>query len=239
MTHIVSNGKYLIADKRTSFMNGASGDGTGKVPGTRRSHFCRDDSIKITIPKERLVVSKSVAANKEPKLIKAVAMSGSNLPDYMHPVRLLLRIGDLTEYAAMLNANAFAQTSFSMMALVEDGSVCVLQRSKVRDEIRWSITTTSADEFAKGAYVAMGSGSEHRLLEEVYKKKEITLLDAFFYGSHLDRASTTDYSVYGLEEAHFFATVRPTEADVRESYNKVRGLFEFNKLKKRYLPILQ
>lgn len=96
--------------------------------------------------------------------------------------------------------------------------------------------TASAKSFANEKYMSLGSGSRYNrcLVDAAFKEGKITLLDVFLYGSHLDQSSSTDYSVYGFEENHLYATVRPDAETVMASYNKVFDLFKFKGLKESY-----
>lgn len=237
MTHIVTDGNYIIADKRASFMSGSGAIQAGVTPGTKRAQFRRDDSVKIILPKDEIYVNKKEtrACNYSPTV--AIAMAGGHGNIHNHPLNMLMKIGDMTEYVKLLNANTFTNTDFTILALSQNGDVHVISDAVRNNAVTWGITTTPAKSLANGTYISIGSGGfQKRLLEAPYKKKDITLMDAFFWGSYLDKSSSLDYSVYGREENHLFCTVKPSEEVVKASVDKVHALYAFKGLKCRYMP---
>jgi hypothetical protein len=71
-------------------------------------------------------------------------------------------------------------------------------------------------------------------IKELYSAKEITLLELFLYGAHMNDHCSTDYSVYSLEHNHLYGSIRPGEEEVKAAVDKVHKLLEFKGLKKHY-----
>lgn len=234
MTHIVTDGKYLIADKRTTFSAG-NHKRHQSDPGSNRREFRRDDSVKLYLPTSKILLS-NTAEDDTANRIKLVTLSGTVPVGGGHPIKILASLGSLYEYRRFLNSSVFANQSFTLLVVTENNSVTTLNREMTDDGCMWRMHTHSSSRFTNGGYLAMGSGSQYNrsLIDAAFKEKKITLLDLFLYGSHLDPGCSTDYSVYGFHENHLYTTVRPDEEMVSAAYNKVLDLFKFKGLKRSY-----
>lgn len=236
MTHIAVGDGYLIADKRTTYTNGTGGRLDGKTAGSKRATFVRDDTVKIILPTNDLFYGNP---SKNPLKVMALAMAGSYSAERIHPVELLKHFDNLGKFIELLNQDAFTARSFVLMAMLENGDVVtVRQEFQLRMRSRWHATTFTKKHFDDRHYETIGTGGfMTKVLAPFYKRGEITLLEAFLYGSHMDPHSSMDYSVFGLKENQLFTTVSPTVEEQKAAVEKVHALLAFKRPKRHYFPL--
>lgn len=228
MTYLITDGQYLIADKRSSFTIGmVTASNKNKAGGTRK-RTRRDDAVKI--------ITYTDAFYKENRVV-AGAFSGTYSSPGAHLLNILTTMKDLDMMVKLITDGAIKPESAGVLFCLDDGSFLSLKGSYNENGIKYTFQKAAAGSFKNRILLSDGGGAHYsHLLNPLYEDGKITLLDAFFFGAHFSDSCTTDYSVYGVEENHLFTTVQPSAETVKESIDKVLGLLAFTELKKSYFP---
>ena len=207
MTTIMTDGKYLLADKLTTIPKSTKDRGVlGFI-----NEIKYDTSIKIVLPND-LVWYKG----KDKIKVKATAFSGRLNRDKPHPsmmVSMFKCVNDFVRSVQTGSVNAFKGT---MLCLLETGNVLDIALADYREH---------PSEHAAGSFTHTGSGSRSitSYVETLVESKAITLREAFHYACVLDENSNyNSYSVYGLEEDCLYGTVNVTREEVVAAYEKVK-----------------
>ena len=205
MTTIVSNGDYLIADKRTTTSMGA------------KQHR-EDASSKIH---HRI---KATYASKE---VSAYAFSGN--------VQVFQRMNRVIEKTKCFDAlievgqclNLAGEATIGMLLLYKEGG-CVRivfnsrRNGKDASEVS-SFGNVVITECPRGSYLGIGSGWHRFVHSSVYMVATPTVLDAFLFGAYLDDGSSTDYDVFGREENALISRNVPSEEEVKTTMARVEA----------------
>jgi hypothetical protein len=235
MTFVVCDCKFLITDKRTATHSGVGGHNNGKVPGLSNKTSFRDDGVKIIVPDKKIYTSRQSSKNFDPQeYVVAVAMTGTYLSKVNHPISILMELESMQSYCAMLNNSVFKNFDFCMTALLANGQMAHLRKDPKSEDNDWHLTAYKPDGSGKPTLIQSGSGMVDVYIKELYMAKEITLLELFLYGAHMNDHCSTDYSVYSLEHNHLYGSIRPSEEEVKAAVDKIHKLLEFKGLKKHY-----
>ena len=235
MTFVVCDCKFLISDKRTVTHTGVGGHNNGKVPGLSNKTSFRDDAVKIIVPDKKIYICRQSSKSFDPQeYVVAVAMDGTYLSKVNHPISILMELESMQTYCDMLNNGVFKNSNFSMTALLANGRMAYLRKDSDTEDNDWLLSTYKPDSNGKPALIQSGSGMVDVHIKELYSAKEITLLELFLYGAHMNDHCSTDYSVYSLEHNHLYGSIRPGEEEVKAAVDKVHKLLEFKGLKKHY-----
>lgn len=214
MTTIVSNGYFLIADRRstirveTNYLTG----GEIKRGDTR---FYKDQTNKIITPQNIYIGD---------KLVRAIACSGNI--DFIFYTLSLSKLGfDInlpSIFACVAGIPAPSKVSCTLLAVTEDN---------VTHKFRFVSTVTSgenlwrvdSERFAPGTIVVAGSGGDvwDETVPLLTDGRDMDVLDVFTFCAHRDSWSSDHYSVYGVTAHELFEDVRPREEEIFESMRRI------------------
>ena len=209
MTTILTNGHFLIADKRSTVSERA-------VNKIRLGHVDKhhsDSSIKIVLP----VGLHHINTNKSVSVVKALALAGSTTKTAANLMLTAERFKNLNEYISCLHSGAIDRSGNNVMVCILDNGAMV--------EIRNHNNVTKAIQYEAGTLLAHGTGARsvsNPFVNDLYKAKKVSLLELFHYCCLQDNSSNVDtYSAYSLEEDHLFGNVQSVPSQVYNGFQLV------------------
>lgn len=227
MTTIITDGNFIIADKRTS---GVWSPGSSSCRSKKRpAKVATDVTEKIVI-----LEHKEPVTFKNKKVV-AMAFSGSvNVGDQM--ISVVKKTKVINHYFDQLSVMPTTNhTATSFILVFEDGSSQVIRTSILPNKEKIHINYLPVETVGNFSSIGSGSGLYKVLLPYFPKdiKEKITLLDLFFFMVHTDEASSDNYDVFCMKERKLVRNCKPTKAAVLESVLKIQSLLDFT------LPVSQ
>ena len=226
MTTIVSNGYYMIADKRTTFSSAPAktpclksqvkGFSYKRVPGRARM----DGATKL-IPEP--------IATYNGKKILSIAGSGS--------VSAIIEVMNLLTYLKLEDLISFKARQGGCGGQVKVILITEDFYSHIVDFTQHHAHRPSEKSYKPGTLAAVGSGGaflmdiQERLNNQLNK---VDILNAFLFASNSDIASSNCYDVYGTREQKYFSNVVPSHEEVATRANKAWSQLNFGKFRKQH-----
>ena len=215
MTTIVTNGKFLISDRRLTQAISHTSIAAGKAKNYSHEAYL-DVAVKTCVPENAYYFDKKVLA--------FAGAGGATFYNNFCAVTELDRYKktrlDLVSLMDILDGTPCPDnhTLAEIVMVLEDGTSAVFSLSgELRKGIyvyRSDIKTYKEDEI----FVA-GSGSQYwnTLNKAFLEDFKPTPYEVFLLCAHMDPFSSESYSAYSLEDNHFFVEVNPTDLDVSKA----------------------
>lgn len=216
MTTIITDGNFLIADRRTS--------STHRIR-NKWYPVKTDDTVKIHL---------STMATYGGKRVKAMAGAGDGYfcESYEHMLKSFdseKHAIELETYHEILRKQSMPSgaSAARILLLMEDATVLVfdvkIHHMPSNKANRPSIRTMATKP---GSIVALGSGGYVWDALHKFTNSKLDAIDVFTFCTHINEGSSDSYSAYSLKEDHLYTQVNPTPQDVEERVKRVHGALE-------------
>lgn len=244
MTTVMTDGKFMIADKQSSGRYRVRRVHNGKAKNISHPVVTRQ-SVKIHTPDNLFTAGLKIKAigfaggvsiiNCLSKILCSPVYSSTSVKE---------RPKDLTEiFNVFRGLSAYINSGFSMLCLCEDGKVITMNYTPPEkiDYERPGSFTTDVHDYSEGKIFAIGTGGSVWSHYKDFMPKDVHIRDAFHFVTHLDQNSSHDYSVYSLEEDKLIDHVSVDESGVITLVSKLQQEMNFSKgrVKKSSLEPLQ
>lgn len=228
MTTIVSDGNYVIADRR----------GTHRISVRRQINTKSESKLLNARVDEHLKLLTPQNFVYENDVIKCFASSGSAM--YLNMVQRLARTNrrniDLDHILASLHmlecGNLSLRATFLVLCERTGLSKFAIHPSNGHFNVSWQNLDTR-----DGKYHFIGSGSNVWEQFEPLLSRPVSMLDAFLFTAHLDPASVENYSVYSLKDNELYVEVIPSREDIQKAVETVQKSLNFHDPNRKPLGI--
>lgn len=215
MTTIVTDGKFLIADMRTS----------GAPPRYHKARafsqvemdrLRRDTACKIVTP-EHVTLGRH-------KVLAYACTGMVGLQAFFDNVAISREPIDLLKTAKLLDKHPMGCGDLlRIVALTNDGKV----HSILLDEHMHLARIVHTIQEVKDQPLAFGSGANGFNALSAYLARRLTPLEVFHFCAHTDASSCNNYSVYSVDAHEHYVVVLPGEEEIKECVRAVQGAFNF------------
>lgn len=225
MTTIVSNGYYMLADKRTTFTSSAihHPELTSGYEGfkfSRPSRRYHNDEVTKLVPEPPTTYGKK----------KVVAIAGSGDVDMINELLSYLEHMTVEEMVKVKARSSRASGYVQLLFITEDFHTHRISFSKGDGAI-------SERSYRPGSLAATGSGGvmlmefQDRMQHRVEKTH---ILNLFLLASNTDPASSNCFDVYGAQEKKYFCNIIPTPEEVTACVRQATSLLDFASYRKQH-----
>lgn len=228
MTTIVSNGYYMIADKRTTQ--------TSRVIKNSMSLASECENFKYSRPHITGYLDETTKLIPQPKTtyknkkVLCIGMAGeAGFINYQLSLLSYMTMDQLLKLNSEINT---VEAGCTFLFITEDFHSHKVNYSPAHERI---ITVSS---FPPGVSVVVGSGggiigSLNRRMPGVFDKAHI--LSLFLFATNTDKGSSNCFDVYGTREAKYFCKIIPSQKEVQSRCEEVSKLLNFGGGRKTHI----
>lgn len=229
MTTILSNGYYLIGDKRTSHTTPATKTTIleSNLEGFVHSRLHRKtqtDETKKVIPLPKTTF--------EGKAVLAIAGAGN--VERINEAYNFFTVMSIDAYASIKKSSKQHTPLHSFLFITED-----FHSHRIVFTFSGQFTSLQViqSSFKPGHVIASGSGGSliNELQERTHNKlNEGHPLSAFLLGTNTDAGSSNCYDVYGVREKKYFSKIIPTTEAVTSHIKEAMSLIDLSTCRKQH-----
>lgn len=221
MTTIVTNGKFLIADRRGHVEVNVQRVAGGKiVSDVQESQY--DDTCKIYLPNQLEIKGWKVMA---------IACSGP-IAYHLNLMDIDQKISggfDMEKFGAGIDGMICAPNqNGTIVSILENGWI-VKQSLTAKATGAIFLYDVDTSVFKSNQIIAAGSGAAviRQMPPTAYDHLDVQ--DVFALCAHTDKWSSDSYSAYSLEENHLYEVVNPSNREIQDAVLRAQfGLKFFN-----------
>lgn len=226
MTTIVSNGYYMIADKRTNF-------GSSAVKHPVLTSECKD--FKFSRPSRRHFNDEVTKLVPEPKTMygekKVLAIAGSGNVETINDMLSCLEYMTIDQLVKLKSRSGQSRQYVQLLFITEDFHTHQISFTTVDQAAPTERT------YQPGKIVAIGSGGV--ILMEFQDRLQVRLekthlLNLFLLGTNTDEHSSNCFDVYGAQEKKYFSNIMPSHEEVNARVTEAAQLLDFASYRKRH-----
>lgn len=219
MTTVVTDGKYMIADRRVSQTISIRAR-CGKHSNTSEHRARVDTAIKLIAPQN--LIYKGVG-------VKCMGFAGSeSYLELMHRItrspRDSIEFDTVLQTLHLFEVGTSVTSTGTFLVILENGKVCkcnITPRNS-RLQVAWTEIPFETSDF-----VMIGSGAGVWKQFDALIDADVPMLEAFLFCAHIDPSSTENYSVYSVADHEIFTDVRPGMAEIMNAVDSVRKKVKF------------
>lgn len=228
MTTIISNGYYMVADKRTT------------LPAPRQkkttSLESRCENFKHSRPPVTGYLDETTKLIPEPKTTyndkKILCLAAAGSVSVINYQLALLAHMTMDQLLKLNSSTDGGEGGCSFIFITEDFHTHKVHYAAGHDD------PISMSSFPPGTNVVLGSGNSiinviDRRLPGVFNK--VHILSLFLFTTNTDKGSSNCFDVYGCREAKYFCKIIPTHEEVRSRCDEVTKLLKFGETRKTHL----
>lgn len=229
MTLVITDGQYVIADKRRYSKNPEHPEKYSENRDFhRRSHHGRKyfDGIDKLIP---------APMNVKYGGVKVLAISAAGQVKDIDAFYRLMHLCDLKAYFASIAGTTVGPIgpTYSVLAIMED-------QSSVSIDVTIPTTRLNVKTVVKpkGAINYIGCGGDlisHLTSSYNAKFENVSLLDMFLFGANSTSGCSTNYDVYGVQENQYYRDRCPNHDALKVATRRVLSTVNFCPKKQHYL----
>lgn len=234
MTTIFTDGKFMIADRRST--RSVISKDVIASSGRRNSNyeFSTDATVKLTVPPNMKFRGKQIAC---------MATAGDGyIGDHFRNLAAVKRPMDLDALLDGIDGMPCntSETSATILALFKNGEIRSFEiRSRFENRVHVYAVKDKEHPLGPGypTLYSVGSGSSYwgKIASSIVKP--VSMLDVFLFSTHLDPYSVESYSVYSLEEDHLYTHVNPSGEEVEAAIKRIQDATVFYNPSRKAKPV--